>query len=299
MPKRMKIRMLYFIKIALVFVFAPLSLYSQTDYKGIWQGYITAPGSYNSGYALHVEDQSGDRISGTAYIYRNQNPLKFDGVLDFIGTINGSGSKITELVILKEKMPDANHKLCIKFMGLDFTRKDSLEFLTGQWDGALVGRTPCVPGEVFLRRYNERNPRGIERIPDEVLAVIRADKSSKMQFLNTELAKPIIINVSSPVVKFEIRDYLKEDNDTVSIYLNRRLLASKIPIFKKPHKQTFRLDRHSELNEVVLYAENLGLIPPNTSDLTIIDGQNKHQVIIRSTKQVSAVIYLRYNPDEI
>lgn len=269
---------------------------AQIDYKGIWQGYITAPESLKSGYTLHIEEHTGDRISGTAYIYRNEDPIRFDGVLDFIGIVNQNTTKLTELVILQENMPDYQWKLCVKFMGLEFNHKDRLEFLTGSWNGSLVSRAACVPGQVYLRRHNPNDPGGIEPIPFEVLQAITNDKSSKMNFLNTELAKPVIINVSNRVIGFEIRDYLREDSDTVSIYLNRIPLVKKIGIFKKPYKQTFRLDANSELNEIILYAENLGQIPPNTSDLMIIDGDRKHKLIIRSTNEVSAVIYLRYQP---
>lgn len=45
---------------------------------------------------------------------------------------------------------------------------------------------------------------------------------------------------------------------------------------KKPY--TVRLDRYSELNEFILYAENLGEVPPNTSMLTVIDGERKHKI---------------------
>jgi hypothetical protein len=90
----------------LFLVIISLSTRAQINYKGIWQGYITAPGAYNSGYTLHIEEYAGDRISGTAYIYRNENPFQFDGILDFIGTVNRSESRITELVIVRQKMPD-------------------------------------------------------------------------------------------------------------------------------------------------------------------------------------------------
>ncbi|MBC7743638.1 MAG: hypothetical protein H7096_00890 [Flavobacterium sp.] len=281
-------------------ILIPITIFtssSQPNYKGIWQGYITAPGSYNSGYTLHVEEQTYDRISGTAYIYRNEDPFIFDGVLDFIGTVN-QFAKLTELVIIREKVNDPTHRLCIKFMGLDYSNKDSIEFLTGNWDGSLIDNTPCLAGKVYLRRYNPKNPAGIERIPDEILKAISFDKSSKMNFLKTELAKPVVINVRNNVIRLEIRDYLREDFDTVSIYLNRRLLVKKIGIFRKPYKQTVRLIRNSELNEIILFAENLGQVPPNTSDLLIIDGDRKHRVVIRSTKETSAVVYLRYKPDD-
>lgn len=300
MPEYELCRSLRFSAVFIILIgLLPTFAIAQIHYQGIWQGYITAPGSYNSGYTLHIEDQTGDRISGTAYIYRNEDPIRFDGVLDFIGTVDRGASKITELVIIKEKMPDKHRKLCIKFMDLEFTQKDSLEYLSGSWEGSLTSKTPCIPGKVYLRRHNPQEPNGIEPIPREIMLAIAADSSSNMKFLNTELAKPIIIDVKSPVIKFEIRDYLKEDFDTVSIYLNRRPIAQRIGIFRKPYKQTFRLDENSELNEIILYAENLGLIPPNTSDLLIIDGNRKHQLIIRSTKETSAVIFLRYKPDNV
>ena len=282
----------------ILFASVSIATQAQTNYKGIWQGYISAPGSYNSGYTLHIEEQTADRISGTAYIYRNEDPFIFDGVLDFIGTVDNF-AKVTELVILKEKLNDPSRRLCVKLLGLEFTQKDNIDFLTGNWDGSLTDKTPCLAGKVYLRRHNPDNPEGIEPIPDEILKIIAADKSSSMNFLKTVLAKPVIINVRNTIIKLEIRDYLREDLDTVSVYLNRRPLFQKIGIFKKPFKQSFRLDRHSGLNEIILFAENLGQVPPNTSDLLIIDGDRKHRVVIRSTKETSAVVYLRYKPDDI
>lgn len=51
-----------------------------------------------------------------------------------------------------------------------------------------------------------------------------------------------------------------------------------------------------ELNEIILFAENLGKIPPNTSQLIIIDGTNTYRLIIESDLQKSAAIYLKYKP---
>lgn len=68
-------------------------------------------------------------------------------------------------------------------------------------------------------------------------------------------------------------------------------------IVNKPSNYTLRLNRNQELHEIILYAENLGKIPPNTSNLRIYDGVKEHQILIRSTKEVSAVVYLRYAPE--
>lgn len=288
----------------LVFALFTSCICAAQNYVGIWQGYITASAGGveipKSGYTLNIKQHKGDFISGTAYIY-GKKTLLFEGILDFIGTVNidSRKAKITELKILKYSKPTDSHELCIKLADLEFSRKDNYEYLTGKWEGELTNGKYCIPGKVFLRRYNPNDPQGIEPIPNEVLQLISKDSSTKMTLFNTYLAPPVTINVYNNVIHFEVKDYLREDNDTISVYHNRQLLLEKIRIAKKPKKFVLRLNRRSELHEIVLYAENLGSVPPNTSILTIIDGDRKHKVMIESTKETSAVIYLRYirSPD--
>src|SRR5690606_9296944 len=105
------------------------------DYKGVWHGYITEfDYIITSGYVLQVKEHKGNTISGRAYIYSKKYFL-FQGLLDFIGTIDKSSSKITELVIVKSEMPTNMALLCVKFLNLDFNKKDAKETLTGSWNG--------------------------------------------------------------------------------------------------------------------------------------------------------------------
>jgi len=90
---------------------------------------------------------------------------------------------------------------------------------------------------------------------------------------------------------------LKEDGDIISVYHNRRPFIRNQLIVNSPSTHTLRLNRNQQLHEIILYAENLGKIPPNTSNLRIYDGVKEHQVLIRSSKEVSAVVYLRYAPE--
>lgn len=89
---------------------------------------------------------------------------------------------------------------------------------------------------------------------------------------------------------------MKVDNDTVSVYLNRNLLAKNIRISKRPALLNFKLDTRIEFHEILLYAENLGLVPPNTSELILVDGATRHRVMIVSDKEKTAAVYLRYKP---
>ena len=265
------------------------------SYKGIWQGYITTEteGYYISGYSLHVLQQEGGIITGKGYFYHN-TVFFARGKFDFIGEIKGISCKITELR-LQDSLVKSDSLLCLKVMNLELASKNNYDYLTGYWHGNIYTRTPCDPGKVFLRKFDQISTEGIEPIPGNILTEMKQDKPG-MSFMKTELRKPVIITVRNHVVTLAVADYLRADNDTVSIYYNRHPIVKKLHLRKKAAKFTIRLDKWSSLNEIVMYANNLGQVPPNTSTLMIDDGVKKQTIIISSTLQTSAVLYLKYEP---
>ena len=104
------------------------------------------------------------------------------------------------------------------------------------------------------------------------------------------------MNISKPTIKIEIRDYLREDNDTVTVFVNRDEIIKRHRITHRPYKKTISFNKLTGLNEIIVYANNLGNIPPNTCVMIIDDGSTKQRVNIFSSKQSSAVIYLNYTP---
>lgn len=267
------------------------------DYTGIWTGYMSADvlerRVLNVNYILHVKDQNQNIVNGKAYLYRN-NPLSAEGILDFIGVVNKNKLTITELKILHSKIPgDSTRFLCIKDLELTLTVNSGIENLNGRFTGAGENSVACYPGEVYLQRFNKTN---MQNIPPSMLTTLLLDGRDPNVLLKTKLARPIVIEVSDNVIQLEIKDYLKEDGDIISVYHNRRPFIRNLSILNKPSFHTLRLNRGQELHEIILYAENLGRIPPNTSNLKIYDGAKEHQILIQSSKEVSAVIYLRYVP---
>lgn len=267
------------------------------EYTGLWHGYMKGLPRQrvkflNTGYVIRIKDQDQNIINGKAYVFRRGKSI-YEGILDFIGVVNNRQLKITELKILHSRVPNDSTFLCIKNLNLEFMQDSSTEHLYGKWTGELENRDPCYPGEAFLSRLNLDEPNDI---PHVLLQQILKDSTELFTFLKTRLSKPVIINVSNNVVQLEIKDYLKQDGDIVSVYNNRKLFIKNLKIVHKPYKQTIRLDKRAGLHEIILYAENLGEIPPNTSIMTIIDGPVKHRLIIQSTEQESAVVYLHYDP---
>ncbi len=282
--------------LALVFFVWCSSLFAQ-DYKGIWTGYLRADvyGAtvLNIQYILHVKDQNQNIVNGKAYLYRN-NPLKAEGALDFIGVLNGPELKIKELKILYSRIPaDTARFLCIKDLDLSLSQEKGIESLSGTFTGAGENTVACYPGKAYLERFNKDNQ---DDIPPRLLTSLLLDDRDPNVFLQTKLARPIVLEVTNNVIELEIGDYLREDGDIVSVYHNRRPFIKNLPIVNRKTIHSLKLNRDTELHELILYAENLGRIPPNTSTLKVFDGAKEHQIQITSSKEVSAVVYLRYNP---
>jgi hypothetical protein len=280
--------------IILYLLLSSISGFAQ-NYKGVWLGYLDSDlqniMTLNVYYILHVKEQDNNIVNGKAYVYRD-NPIQAEGILDFIGVINKDNLNINELKILHSKIPsDSARFLCIKNLKLKLTKDVGIEKLNGTFTGAGENSLPCYPGNVYLQRFSDANK---QYIPQSYLTNILLDSRDPNVFLKTKLSRPIVIEVSENVIRLEIKDYLKEDGDIISVYHNRRPFIKNQLIVNRPSSHTLRLNRNQELHEIILYAENLGRIPPNTSNLKIYDGIKEHQVLIQSSKEVSAVVYLRY-----
>jgi len=273
----------------LIYVLIHSFCFSQ-DLRGIWQGYITAKGLLNrSEYTLNIKSQNNGVISGKAYLFSTKLFI-FQGEFDFIGRFGAfKDLKITELKILNKSLPSDLFELCIKFESLVYS-KDTSEYLRGAW-GNTKGN--CPPGDVYLKRVIP-NKSNTVKIPEAVYSKILEDTQPNITFQGTVLSKPTILDVRQVTLEISLKDYLQEDFDTVSVYLNRQEIIKDHLISHKPYTKKVKLDVLSGLNEIIVYAKNLGRIPPNTCTLIVSDGYKRQKVSILSDKQNSAAIYLNY-----
>lgn len=103
-----------------------------------------------------------------------------------------------------------------------------------------------------------------------------------------ELVKTISTPASEVVVN--IYDNGTIDNDTVSVYLDNKLVISKQRLTEKAITFKISLPNVGEVHELVMVAENLGEIPPNTSLMIVNAGQEQYEVRITSTEQKNAMV---------
>jgi hypothetical protein len=89
------------------------------------------------------------------------------------------------------------------------------------------------------------------------------------------------------------------DGDTISMVLNGKIIAEKIKLTTNAFRITIptKIDQNDSLM-LVMHAESLGLIPPNTGLLIIQDGTTRHEIRFEGDLQRSSAIVLRKKKDQ-
>ena len=102
-----------------------------------------------------------------------------------------------------------------------------------------------------------------------------------------------ILQVKSDKIKIEIYDDGEIDNDIVSVYFNKDLIVDKKSLTVNGY--TFNLNLvQGKTNELVLYADNVGTIPPNTALMIITDGVNRYEVRLSADLRNNASIRFEF-----
>ncbi len=83
------------------------------------------------------------------------------------------------------------------------------------------------------------------------------------------------------------------DGDTVSVFVNGENILMKQKLKEAATRKTIYTSAYSDSLQIVLFADNLGTIPPNTGLLTIRDGDDLYQVRFSADLNKNAAIVLR------
>ncbi len=112
-----------------------------------------------------------------------------------------------------------------------------------------------------------------------------------------ELVKTLTVN--SPDVTVKLYDNGEIDGDTISVYLDNKLVLSSKMLTASPLIVKLKMDKDNTDHELVMVAENLGRIPPNTSLMIVEAGEKRFDVRITSTEQKNAVVKFKYIPPNL
>lgn len=128
----------------------------------------------------------------------------------------------------------------------------------------------------------------VEPTPEPVVAKVPLTNEQKFATRIKQVVQEI--PVSGDSIELRFYDNAIVDGDSIAIFLNNRLMAEHIRLTEKAYTIKLAVATLQESNELVMVAENLGSIPPNTSLMVAnVDGK-RYEARLESTEQSSAVI---------
>jgi hypothetical protein len=98
------------------------------------------------------------------------------------------------------------------------------------------------------------------------------------------------IEVLSDSVRLSFYDNAEIDGDSISVFLNSNLLMAHQELKDQALNIYVKLDSTRDINEVSMFAENLGKYPPNTALMVVNDGFKRYEVFLSSDFKGNATV---------
>ncbi|MCF1716179.1 hypothetical protein L0U88_16175 [Flavihumibacter sp. RY-1] len=105
-----------------------------------------------------------------------------------------------------------------------------------------------------------------------------------------------VIPITAKTIELRFYDNAQVDGDSIALFLNGRLLFKNIRLTEEAYTIKINAADLQADNELVMVAENLGSIPPNTSFMVAIVGDKRFEARLFANEQSSAMIRL-VNPE--
>ena len=237
--------------------------------NGIWKGTLTQQsGGCFPVYYIEIQiNVTGDSVQGASYHYSDvSNYVK----KKYKGSYDRSLKKLSlkEGVVQTFKIPP-DCTPCIKNYELWYSRTGDKETLSGQWNGKVMNTFyDCQPGQLVLTRVKES---AFKEIPE--------------------------VEVDTGVIRLDFYDNGEIDDDTISVFVNKKIILANERLSAKPSTAFIRIDLATTFQEVEMVAQNLGKIPPNTALLIVTAGLKRYRLYLTSTTSKSAMVRFVYDSE--
>ncbi|HMK20238.1 MAG TPA: hypothetical protein VK492_18690 [Chitinophagaceae bacterium] len=133
--------------------------------------------------------------------------------------------------------------------------------------------------------------------PKTVEKQLTVKKTIEEEFKIREKVIATDIPITGDSIELRFYDNAEIDGDSISLFLNNKLIFQHIRLTAAAYTIKLPVNELNETNELVMVAENLGSIPPNTSYMLAIVDNRRYEAMLKSTEESSAVIRLtKRNP---
>lgn len=290
---------------------------------GIWSGKISrkAPG-YGGVENLEMQIyQTGKQLRGYTFAFKDTSRFVFYGMV-------GSRNKRNQAISIRETgygyyLLPPGFWPCEKVFTLKYYKIGKTQYLSGTWTG--VGNdTSCFPGEELLvvlqkirkpeypveqfvqRKFRDHIMRHITR-KDTVAAADNIPEPEPSQPIITAKNDSVpaerkldiqeIVRLTDTAVSITLYDNAIVDDDTISVFADKKPVLVKQRISDKPLTFNLTLTEPGKPVEIIMQAENLGSIPPNTAVMIVQTARKRYEVRLSAGYEKHAVVILTWDPD--
>lgn len=191
------------------------------------------------------------------------------------------GLRITEARVARKT--DPNWRWCVKSLLLQADTSAQARHLRGTWSGIIENTSgACAPGVVVLEQ--------LPTVRDTFQTVSFA--SDQYQAVSGRKVRvDRLIKVRSDRVHIRVWDAGTVDGDVATVFLNGERILHNFRVTKRRPGIPVRVKPGENL--LILHAEDLGDIPPNTVAVGIDDGFEMQTVILNSNLSESGAILIQ------
>jgi hypothetical protein len=101
------------------------------------------------------------------------------------------------------------------------------------------------------------------------------------------------IEIESDSIRISFYDNGDIDGDSISVFMNKKPVLANQQLSSRSLNLYVALDTLLDINEISMFADNLGRIPPNTALMVISDGVNNHEMYLSSTLTQNGTVRLK------
>ncbi len=218
-----------------------------------------------------------------------------------IMTMWSNSESLKEEITLKRVYPKPAKVYTFMQDCLDEAKKKSTKKTTSIQPKKPVIKTPAKPKPVEMPppqkdtlRMNAEQPVSSTPLPPVSKIQEKTSEKKMLQRKRTEVSR---IKINTRDIVLNVYDNGVVDNDTVSIFYNKKLIVNRQGLSEKPIRIALHLDENTNIHELTMFAENLGGIPPNTALVVVTTKDKRYELRSSASLDTNAVIIFEYAPD--
>jgi hypothetical protein len=185
-------------------------------------------------------------------------------------------------------------------MRVSFTMDVSTKNLDSMLNSSIVGKRFWMPQreDVVVKAATVKNngSPAAAILPAKLTDSAIEEYSERNLVANFTRRKIVYIKdleVGSDSVRVSLYDNGEIDGDTVTVFLNGKPVLAHQELTARALNIYLTLDNSKDVNEVSLFAENLGKIPPNTALMVVTDGITRFEVFLSSSYTQNATVRIK------